>query len=785
MSFKVKVEAGLYVPNGPTDWVDVKRRIIDTLGPEGVAREYAALGIRFEGGLNGKSKIQCHAVDRNDEDPSAFVDCRNGIYHTQGGNGETLNLFDFALKYGTFGDWLSTVKHYADITRVTFHARRDSKGRILESVYSYTDEVGALLYEVLRYRLPNGKKKLSLRRPNGKGDWEWNIDGVRRVLYQLPRLFANPDHYVFVVEGEKDTDRLNALFKASGSPGVATSSALGADDTKKWDTYKESLRGRSCLVIPDADPPGMAHATGICGYLHGVASEVRLLELPDVGLKGDVSDWLDQGHTLDELWELAKLAPEFNPASIAVDTQLEREAKEASRPSSRQVWPCTDLGNAERMAHQWGLSIRYCKPWKKWLVWTGQRWSLDDLGRLNAMSKSTMRKIYDEAAKATDQRERERLGGWAIRCESVTKINAMLSLVCWEPDIPVLPTAFDADPWLLNCPNGTIDLRKCEIRKHGRADMITRMVPVEFDSGAKCPLWDRTIDTIFAGKSDLIGFVQQIFGMCLTGDASEQILPIFHGSGANGKSTILNALLEILGSDYGIMAPPGLLFQRAYEGHPTERACLFGKRAVVDMESAEGGRLNEALVKQLTGSDRIEARRMREDFWSFEPTHKIIMCTNHRPEIRETKNAIWRRVKLVPFTVEIPEDKQIKDLAQQLKPEYPGILAWCVRGCLDWHNNGLRSPVEVEDATAAYRKEQDALAWFIDEECSVIDTLTCKASVLYERYRKCAELNGRVASSRDAWGAAMTEKGFVRYTNNGTWYRGIALRSFSVAVPNA
>src|SRR5262249_44200713 len=155
----------------------------------------------------------------------------------------------------------------------------------------------------------------------------------------------------------------------------------------------------------------------------------------------------------------------------------------------------------------------------------------------------------------------------------------------------------------------------------------------------------------------LIAFMQMLCGICLTGDVSPQILPVFYGSGANGKSTLLTALFEILGPDYAIAAPPGLLTVKKGERHPTELATLFGKRLVVDSETAEGAQFNETLVKQLTGGDKISARRMREDFWTFTPTHKILLCTNHKPEIRETQNAIWRRVKLVPFNVAIPGDK--------------------------------------------------------------------------------------------------------------------------------
>jgi putative DNA primase/helicase len=216
---------------------------------------------------------------------------------------------------------------------------------------------------------------------------------------------------------------------------------------------------------------------------------------------------------------------------------------------------------------------------------------------------------------------------------------------------------------------------------------------------------------------------------------------------------------------------------RRGESHPTERAVLFGKRLVVDVESAEDARLNENLVKQLTGSDRITARRMREDFWEFAPTHKLMLCTNHRPEIKETKNAIWRRIKLVPFTVVIPEAEQIKDLLRRLCGEQAGILAWCVRGCLDWQLKGLGVPEEVAGATAEYRSDQDILASFLTEECVVNPQLSAKATRLYERYRKWTERCGETPANQRAFGMAMTERGFERYTNNGTWYRGLGLRS--------
>jgi putative DNA primase/helicase len=340
-----------------------------------------------------------------------------------------------------------------------------------------------------------------------------------------------------------------------------------------------------------------------------------------------------------------------------------------------------------------------------------------------------------------------------------------------------LPAALDPSPWLFNCPNGTIDLRTGNMKGHERGDLITRMSPVDFDPVSTCPIWDETISRIFAGDSGLIRFVRQIFGMALTGDVSTQILPIFFGEGGNGKSTVLNALLDIMGPDYAIVAPPGLLFSKNNEGHPTDKASLFGMRLVVDFESAEGARLNEALVKQLTGSDRISARRMREDFWTFLPTHKLVLCTNNQPAITETKNAIWRRLKLVPFTVEIPESEQKADLPKLLQAEFPGILAWCVRGCVDWVTNGLKTPETVARATAEYRAEEDALGSFIADECITGPGLRVKASKLYHRYRSNMDRSGLVSSTMTAFGRSMTKKGYEKISSNGKWYLGIDLRS--------
>jgi putative DNA primase/helicase len=433
----------------------------------------------------------------------------------------------------------------------------------------------------------------------------------------------------------------------------------------------------------------------------------------------------------------------------------------------------TDVGNGERLVGRAGRDLRYCHPWSQWLVWDGRRWKVDDTAAAVRSAKATARAILEEAAALGGDELKQHVRWWR-ESEGSSRINAMLTMAASEEGIPALPDQLDSDPWLFNARNGTVDLRTGMLGPHRREDLITALAPVEYHPAAKCPAWITILDRIFDRRTELIQFFKRLCGLALTGVVTEQILPILWGTGANGKSTLLGALLELMGEDYAMMAPPGLLLVKRHESHPTERATLFGKRLVVDMESAEGARLNEPLVKQLTGADRISARRMREDFWDFTPTHKLMMGTNHRPEIRETKNAIWRRVKLIPFTVTIPEAEQIKDLPRRLRAEYPGILAWAVRGCLDWQQDGLNPPQEVVDATAEYRAEQDALGAFIAEECTVNAQLSAKASVLYERYR---EREGCVDLTQRAFGRAMTERGFARYESHGIWYRGIGLRS--------
>jgi putative DNA primase/helicase len=321
------------------------------------------------------------------------------------------------------------------------------------------------------------------------------------------------------------------------------------------------------------------------------------------------------------------------------------------------------------------------------------------------------------------------------------------------------------------------------LQTHKREDYITKLCPTIYDPHAEAPVFQQFLRDIFADDPQLITYIHRLFGYCLTGDVTEQILPVFWGSGANGKSTLINAILDVMGEDYAIKANRDLFMAKKQDSHPAQMARLFGKRLVVCVETHEGARLDEGLVKELTGGDKIAARRMKENWWEFAPTHKVLLVTNHKPEIRGTDHAIWRRIRLIPFTVTFPEDKQDKHLGEKLKAEASGILRWMVEGCVEWQRHGLGTPGVVMAATSEYRSEQDRIAMFLAERCTIggLD-LRAKVTELYSAYREWSKTNGEQVSIGQAFGRVMGDHGHKKDSGK-RWYLGVAIRQESTKEP--
>lgn len=327
--------------------------------------------------------------------------------------------------------------------------------------------------------------------------------------------------------------------------------------------------------------------------------------------------------------------------------------------------------------------------------------------------------------------------------------------------------------------NGTIDLTTGELRPHDPADRITQLAPVEYDPDAECPKWLETLELVFDGAHDLIGYVQKLLGYSISGDTGEHILPLCYGSGNNGKSTIWNPVLELLG-DYAALGNESLLLGDKHS-HPTEIAFLYQKRFLPISEPEHGVRLRESRVKELTGDRTITARRMKEDFWSFTRTHTFWISTNHLPPIRGRDEGIWRRVKLIPFTVDLSNKvKPIKGFDRWLvQNEGPGILAWLVRGFMAYQREGLIEPEAVTERTQKFRDDSDPLGDFLAEYCEIDDGMVATASELFEAYSSPEKFGGKWTKA--AFGRAMAERFKKDRPTSGeyrskTIYHGIAVK---------
>jgi putative DNA primase/helicase len=522
-----------------------------------------------------------------------------------------------------------------------------------------------------------------------------------------------------------------------------------------WVTRIQETRSGGDFHELDAQPVPIGQQEDVlnrraCSYRHHGLSRAGAL----AALWADVQTW--QRDPAQRPWTPADVVTKVDRAWRDIEPGV------PGAPDADTKGPnCTDVGNAWRFAQLCRGHVRHCHPWGQWLTWDGRRWQRDDTKRIWRLARKTVVGILKEAAQEADSDRRGRLAKWAIASESRALLANMVELASSEPDIPVVPAELDVDPWLLNCRNGTVDLRTGGLRPPDPADLITKLAPVVYDPDAACPTWEAFLTRIMGGKAELIDYLQRVVGSALVGEQVDHALFFLYGLGANGKSTFISALLAVLG-DYGKQVAPDLLMYSDYDRHPTGLADLFGVRLAASTEVEAGRRLAEVLVKQLTGGDRVKARYMHRDFFEFDPSHTIMLAANHKPVIYGGDHAMWRRIRLIPFAVTIPTAEQNPRLGKKLCAELPGILAWAVRGCLDWQHGGLQDPAEVIAATAAYRAEMDALGTFIATCCEVRKNLQVTAGALYKAYKSWADAEGEKPVSQRALALRLEERGFQR-----------------------
>jgi len=423
----------------------------------------------------------------------------------------------------------------------------------------------------------------------------------------------------------------------------------------------------------------------------------------------------------------------------------------------RRHYTRSDLGNAERFVDMFSNAVRWCPARKSWMVYDGKRWAWDERGQVVKLAHQAVRSIHNDAVAESDPAKQREIAKFAISSQNEGRISGMLSQA--KPYLAVGMDELDRDSWALNCMNGTLDLRSGKLRPHDATDLITRLAPVEYDPAAPYPRFKRFLQETLVDPG-VITFVKRYSGYTLTGITRERLLAILYGFGKNGKTTLVELLRDVMG-DYATNTDTETLLMRKYQGVGNDVAALKGARFVSAAEVEQGRRLAESKVKQLTGRDTVTARFLFGEPFSFRPAFKLWLSTNNKPVIQGTDDAIWDRLRLIPFTQRFDGESQDPKLPEKLRSELAGVLAWMVEGCLEWQEHGLGEPESVREATDQYRAEMDTLAAFIEDRCVVREGVVAPATPLYKQYQMWCDDAGEKPETQKMFGMRLRERGFV------------------------
>lgn len=487
---------------------------------------------------------------------------------------------------------------------------------------------------------------------------------------------------------------------------------------------------------------------------------------------------VEQGIPLTREEEEARI----DALSLEMDEKDTERIRQETLSSDLKAYEKTDLGNSERFVRRYGRDILYCHPQRTWYIWDGCRWSRDEEGKIKALAKNTVRYIGDEAGLIEGESERSALYRWAASSQNHTRISGLIFLT--ESSVPVLPEQLDSKNNLFNCQNGTLDLTSLYFRAHNREDRCSKISGVRYDPDARCPIWEDHLKLVFGNDESFIQDFQTMAGYSLLADNPEQILFILHGSGKNGKSVTVSTLAGVMGEYASNMAAESLMIKKNSDGPRSDLVKLAGARLITASESDSSHRLSESLIKSLTGGDTITARTLYQTEREYNIGGKIWLSTNHKPIIKGTDLAIWRRLWLIPFEVTIPEDQRDLNIQEKLSAEGPGILNWMIQGLKRYRENGgrLRMPEQVRLATLSYQTDSDIIGQFITDLCILDlrpDSIISRAA-LFEQYTAWCKETGEGPTSHRVFNERLQEKGVISKMVKGTRFW-IGIRNKSTA----
>jgi putative DNA primase/helicase len=469
-----------------------------------------------------------------------------------------------------------------------------------------------------------------------------------------------------------------------------------------------------------------------------------------------------------------------NPKSTKVKKRRPKKVSARNRtgpnwlPAARDpvpdllVYPWSDAGNAERIITLYGYSVRYSPEMKTWLIWDGRCWRIDRGKRIRLIAILTMRTLGLQVAGLRVETESQRkfkefVTDFYRMSENSKGVSNMLTQAAVMGDQLEI-SQMDSNPWLLNCLNVTIDLQTGRVLPHRPGDFITKCCAVVYDPNAKCDRFLSFIHRIMGDREELCAYLQRVFGYALTGLVSEKALFCFFGAGDNGKTTFLELFRWLLGTYSAQVLIESLMSAANQSSNSTsaDLADLQGARYVTTSEAEEGQRLAEGKIKYLTGMSEVKSCRKYENPITFKPTHKVFMDANQRPIVRGTDRAIWKRLKPIAFTVTIPDEEKDKHLLEKLKAEGPGILAWAVRGCLEWQWNGLCEPAEIETESARWKADNDPLKDFIEDQCEIGPERSITVANLYREYDAWAIQGGERPLTKKQFSGRLTNLGYTQ-----------------------
>lgn len=469
-----------------------------------------------------------------------------------------------------------------------------------------------------------------------------------------------------------------------------------------------------------------------------------------------------------------KQQTEDNPLRYALSKLFDNQEETKEFP----IRSYDDTGNADRFIDRYGNLYKYSYIANKFYIYDGMKWKIDDKGSIRKLIDEMIESIKDEKIihgdDVTEEEAREFFQKYYKKTRGTqAKKNIMNELMHRRP---ATPDDFDRDDMLINVANGYIDLTSRELYKHDINKMFSQITNTDYTEKMQPAVWLDFLNDIFAGDQKVIRYIQKALGYSLTGSTREQIMFILFGKGRNGKSIFVEVISEILG-DYSNNMQAKSLMVKKNDNVNTDIARLSKARFVTSSEPNEGFRFDEGLIKQLTGGDKVTARFLYAEEFEYTPKFKIWVSTNHKPIIRGTDDGIWRRLVLIPFDVQIPEEKVDKDLKYKLLREAPAILNWMAEGAYMWMQEGLAMPEKLKEASKAYRNEMDVIEQFIEDECKRVDDAKVKANELYELYKRWANENGNYKMSNKDFGIKMKEKFKYKKTNSGMFYFGLKIPS--------